>query len=346
MNRIISILIIIIASVKLQAQVTQNVCADTMAHRYTINGSPGMTFNWHVPKVAKVVNSDTLNDTIWIVWPKISGTYPLSVTGDLNGCVVSKSIKVKVTPGPMVDIGSDASFCQGQHLPPYKIDSVKYSVLWSDGHNLHSTQHTYIPDTTQTFWVTVTNNEGCSTIDTVKVTMNLLPKVKLPKDTVLCGTNPLELDAGNPGSEYYWHITEPVINSVDTVFYTQKITVEKGLKTITVQVTNSFGCKASDTIIIQPCDIIFKGIPSGFIPGHSGPNNTWAIQGLSEKYPNVVIEVYDRWGRLVFRSSRGYPTPWNGNTDNGPLPTDTYFYIVDFYGNGKTTQNGRVTIIR
>jgi gliding motility-associated-like protein len=345
LKRIVSILITIIAAVNLQAQVTQNVCSDTLAHRYTIKGSPGMTFKWHVPKVAKVINSDTLNDTIWIVWPKISGTYPLSVTGDLNGCIVTKNISVKVNPGPVVDLGADASFCQGQHLPPYEIDSAKYSVLWSDGHNLHSTLHTYIPDTTQTFWVTVTNSDGCSASDTVNVTMNLLPKIKLPKDTILCGTGKLELDAGNPGSQYYWHYTG-VTNTMDTAFYTQKISVDKGAKTITVVVTNSFSCKGYDTINILACNIIFNGIPSGFTPGHVGPNAKWEIQGLSEKYPNVVIEVYDRWGRLVFRSARGYPTPWDGNIDSGPLPTDTYFYIVDFYGNGKTTQNGRVTIIR
>jgi gliding motility-associated-like protein len=337
---------IIIASVKLQAQVTQNVCADAQAHRYAITGSPGMTFNWHVPKVAKVINSDTLSDTIWIVWPKISNTYPLSVTGDLNGCIVTKSMTVKVNSGPVVDLGADVSYCQGQHLPPYEITDATYRVLWSDGHNLHSTLHTYTPDTTQTFWVTVTNSQGCSASDTVNVMMNLLPIVKLPGDTLLCGTDKLELDAGNPGSEYYWHLAGTLVNSKDTAFYTQKITVEKGAKTITVVVTTSSSCKASATINILPCNLIFKGIPSGFTPNHDGKNDTWQITGLSEKYPNVVIEVFDRWGRLVFRSARGYPTPWDGNIDSGPLPTDTYFYIVDFYGNGKTTQNGRVTIIR
>ncbi len=208
------------------------------------------------------------------------------------------------------------------------------TILWFNGSHLNS----YTPDTTETVWARITSKENCSASDTIKVTEYPMPKVNLGKDASVCGDDKMTLDASNPGATYYWTINDTFYSS------SQTITIGRGVKTIEVEVSYNNLCKTSDTINILLCK--YEGIPNAFTPGRLS-NRTWIINGLSDNYPKVVVQVYDRWGRLVYRSSPGYPgRGWDGTNSSGPLPMDTYFYVIDFYGNGRSTQNGNVTIIR
>ena len=45
-------------------------------------------------------------------------------------------------------------------------------------------------------------------------------------------------------------------------------------------------------------------------------------------FQNCVVEIYNRWGELLFRSE-GYNEKWNGNYKNKPLPVGTYYYIIE-----------------
>ena len=86
-----------------------------------------------------------------------------------------------------------------------------------------------------------------------------------------------------------------------------------------------------------PIDVF---IPTGFSPNDDNENDSWSITGL-EKYPNSIINVFNRWGQLLFE---GGPknSIWNGLYEGKILPTADYYYIVDL-GNG-TKFNGVVTL--
>jgi len=86
---------------------------------------------------------------------------------------------------------------------------------------------------------------------------------------------------------------------------------------------------------------------NSFSPNGDGVYDEWIIEGLST-YPNALVEVYNRWGTLVWRSE-GYEQPWRGeNFRNGqPLPVATYYYVI--YPNGgkvKKPRSGDVTIVK
>jgi len=86
---------------------------------------------------------------------------------------------------------------------------------------------------------------------------------------------------------------------------------------------------------------------NSFSPNGDGVYDEWIIEGLST-YPNALVEVYNRWGTLVWRSE-GYEQPWRGeNFRNGqPLPVATYYYVI--YPNGgkvKKPRTGDITIVR
>lgn len=102
------------------------------------------------------------------------------------------------------------------------------------------------------------------------------------------------------------------------------------------------GCMVSDTIFVK----VLKSpeIPNAFSPNGDGINDTWNIKYL-ESYPGATVEVYNRYGQIVFRSL-GYSKPWDGRVSGGNLlPIGTYYYIIN-PKNNKPQMTGSITIIR
>lgn len=84
-------------------------------------------------------------------------------------------------------------------------------------------------------------------------------------------------------------------------------------------------------------------IPEAFSPNGDGINDRLVIKGL-EKYKTVGIEIYNRWGNIVFQSANysgknGDTGFWDGtvtsgmHTGSGPVPSGTYYYILKMNGN-------------
>lgn len=85
--------------------------------------------------------------------------------------------------------------------------------------------------------------------------------------------------------------------------------------------------------ITDYCEVVVKEaltIPNTFTPNGDGINDTWEILGI-EKYPDCLIQVYSRWGQLVFQTT-GYDASrrWDGTSGSGnPLASSTYYYVIE-----------------
>ena len=73
-------------------------------------------------------------------------------------------------------------------------------------------------------------------------------------------------------------------------------------------------------------------------------NDTWIIDNL-ELYPDLEIKIYNKWGVLINAQSKNY-IPWEGNHKNNPLPSDSYYYIINLNKPNREILNGVITIIR
>ena len=115
------------------------------------------------------------------------------------------------------------------------------------------------------------------------------------------------------------------------------------LANITYQLvlTGLGGCSVSDTISIQLLKL--PEIPNAFSPNGDGINDSWRINYL-ESYPGAVIEVFNRYGQIVYHSI-GYDTYWDGTYNGKTLPIGTYYYIIN-PKNGRNIISGSVTIIK
>jgi gliding motility-associated-like protein len=111
--------------------------------------------------------------------------------------------------------------------------------------------------------------------------------------------------------------------------------------TYSITVTGRGGCETTDEVFIK----ILKAPkpPNTFTPNGDGINDKWEIQYLND-YPGCIIEIYTTAGTLVYRSV-GYTTPWDGTYRGQPLPSGTYYYVID-PKNGRSRVAGYVTILK
>ena len=112
----------------------------------------------------------------------------------------------------------------------------------------------------------------------------------------------------------------------------------------TVTVTNIVGCIGTDQVLITVTKKL--EVVSGFTPNGDGSNDYWELDFI-EKYPSAGVEVYNRWGDLVYKSKDGYPEPWDGTYEGEPLPVGTYYYVIDLKdGDFPDPISGPITIVR
>ncbi|UTN02775.1 gliding motility-associated C-terminal domain-containing protein [Flavobacterium bizetiae] len=91
-----------------------------------------------------------------------------------------------------------------------------------------------------------------------------------------------------------------------------------------------------DTATISPnCLKIYNE----FSPNDDGQNDTFYIDCITQ-YPDNQIEIFNRWGNLVY-FKKGYDNTWDGKADGSAktLPEGTYFYVLDL-GNGSAKKSG------
>ncbi len=86
-------------------------------------------------------------------------------------------------------------------------------------------------------------------------------------------------------------------------------------------------------------------ISEAFTPNGDGVNDVWYLRN-AERYPQMEIRVYNRWGAEVFSTTNGYDNNWNGsyNEQSDPLPSSSYFYQIDLDADGAIDFQGWVFI--
>jgi gliding motility-associated-like protein len=109
-----------------------------------------------------------------------------------------------------------------------------------------------------------------------------------------------------------------------------------------VTVTDENGCTNVDSVIVE----VVPGIrfPDGISPNGDGINDTWIIDNI-ELFEDAIVEIYNRWGQMLWQSAPGYPIPWDGRYDGNELPVGTYYYVIRS-DNFEQPFTGPITIVR
>ena len=103
-----------------------------------------------------------------------------------------------------------------------------------------------------------------------------------------------------------------------------------------------------EKIFIDPHFSLY--IPNSFSPNGDGINDTWRPISLGFNYDSYNVQVFDRWGNLIFISSD--PTEsWDGLTREGKeISVGVYSYRVSIGEDSSKKNNheriGKITIIK
>ncbi len=105
-------------------------------------------------------------------------------------------------------------------------------------------------------------------------------------------------------------------------------------------------------VIVDLTNCLDIFIPDGFSPNNDGLNETFYIKDIDIIYPNFVLEIYNRYGNIVYSgniNTLDFDGKANQSTVIGSdvLPTGVYFYILHYNDstNKKPTQ-GRLYLSR
>jgi PKD repeat protein len=215
-------------------------CNGSDAITVTLNTPPPYTLGNDTSTCGAGVLLDAGSGYTNYSWTTGAGTQSITVSTndtvgvtvtDANGCVMSDTIIVSLSPSPVVNIGPDVTQCGGSVV--LNAGNPGNLYFWSNSTSAQTTTVT----ASGTYFVNVLTPAGCSDADTVNVTINDQPVVDLGPDTSICVPS-VVLDAGNPGSTYQW-------SNFQT---TQAVTVSSG--TYHVLVTDPSGCFDRDTVTV------------------------------------------------------------------------------------------------
>lgn len=104
------------------------------------------------------------------------------------------------------------------------------------------------------------------------------------------------------------------------------------------------------TVDLTRCEDIL--IPDGFSPNDDGVNDYFVIKDLEIAYPRYTLEIYNRYGNVLYKGNINTPN-WNGTTTvggiklgNNIVPVGVYFYILEFNDGERKAKQGRLYLSR
>ena len=312
-------------------------CPDTTTTFVAVVPPPLITIAHDTTVCAGATLSVEQPDAISYLWsngattPSITvdsaGTFQVAVTN--LGCrAESDSFHVSLYGQSSVDFGNDSILCELANLLLDATQPHPAQYLWQDG----STNTTYTVYQDGDYWVVITDHcLGAS--DTINIGYLNDFTVSLGPDTMLCEGKTLVLSAETPYCDYLWQDGS-----------TQPTYLVRGPGTYSVEVSNRcFSHWDAVDVDYEHCaqDLY---LPNAFTPNDDGTNPVFLpIFSYPDEIEEYRMEIYNRWGTLVFRTEE-ITFGWDGaNAMNG-----VYAVVVHYKTRGEKakTVKGNVTVVR
>ena len=253
-----------------------------------------------------------------------AGNYGVTVT-DSKGCTATASTTINNISGPTVDAGSDKSGCVGSTFnlsATANGGTTPYTYAWDNGLG-NGQNKTVNPGFTTTYTVTVTDANGCTAVDQVKVIIYPNPSVSIDKWHAKCGFANGSATANASGG------TSPYTYNWSNGGTTQSISnLSAGNYSVTV--TDSKGCTATANTTIKQFD---------------GPTVDAGIDQETCKGQLVYLNAYANGG------TSPYTYAWDNGLGNGqsktvsPAFTSTYTVTVTDANGCTATDKVKITIL-
>jgi len=195
----------------------------------------------------------------------------------------------------------------------------------------------------------VTSSNGC--VSTITQSVNITPKPKAKfiytnNSTQSLETNIAFTDSSNSAVSWSWNLGNGQTSNIQNPIGTY---AANGTYTVSLTITDQFGCSDTYTTLVRISNIVSELtqlIPNMITPNNDGKNDFWRLDFINVYYPKAEIQIYNRWGELLFEST-GYSNAWDGSYKGTPLPVGAYYYTINL-NDPKDTKiyKGTVTLLK
>ncbi len=298
----------------------------------------------------------------------VYGDYLISLNVTDGNCESSAVIPIVIEPLPPI---VDFTYSVSEGCSPLTVDFTNLtefadedSYLWQfgEGEGFSNAQNpTYIYNNPGVFTVTLTafNDLGIAVTETKELIIEVfeqpISRFTVRPTTIYLPDKPVfttNLSFG--GTSYLWDFGD---GNTSDEFEPMHFYTEPGIYTISLTVSNG---DCEDTHTIEEAVVVLNGgeikVPTVFTPDPNGPNGGSVSLGTVEN--NVFIpliegavefrmEVYSRWGKLMFVSN-SQTVGWDGYYKGKIAGQGVYLYKVEatFRDGEKITRVGDVTLLR
>jgi gliding motility-associated-like protein len=242
-------------------------CPGEMVNSIAFSSVPaGSTFNWINDNPSIGLAASGSGDLPSFTISNSPGDVAtITVSPELDGCAgATENFQISVSSLPVADAGADVSACANdlQNLQLGGPADPANTYSWSPAAGLsdpNSSDPFVIGGqaTGSTYYLSVTNPEGCVAVDSVEVIVFDLPQVAI-NASGLEGCAPVLLQftaTETTGLTYQWQLNDEDILSSDSAEFAYTFT-SSGLYEVSVEVEDANGCinevQASGTISIYP----------------------------------------------------------------------------------------------
>jgi len=150
---------------------------------------------------------------------------------------------------------------------------------------------------------------------------------------------------------YNWQMTNSTnVGGVDTstTKNPSKIYDNNGKFPVMLEVRNEYGCIDTVFKIVTIEEDMNVFIPNTFTPNDDNINDVFNVKGLGLKTEGYLMEIFDRWGTLVY-SSKDINKGWDGTIKGVKAAEGVYIYSVRVIGGngvGKKEFKGHVSLLK
>ncbi|WP_366186821.1 gliding motility-associated C-terminal domain-containing protein [Flavobacterium ovatum] len=283
-----------------------------------------------------------------------------SLVDNTNGCqavVLNATANFSVFDLPVTPASNSFSVCKVDNPTIGDLIPSGNQFQWFDSPTSTTPLAPTILLISGTYYVKEVNSiTGCqSSLTMINVVVNEVAKPTLnPNGEKFCGID-------NPTLQ---ELTNNVTYSDQLIWYDASISgneiastelIKEGVKYYGFNYSSSKSCFSEVlevTASLANCDIVGDiFIPDGFSPNNDGINDTFRIKNIPFIYPDFSLEIFNRYGNLMFKGDENKPE-WDGaNSDykvgiEGAAPNGVYFYVIKFNKGSLAPKQGKLYLNR
>ena len=234
------------------------------------------------------------NSTSQIRAVNTSGTYRVKVTNQYT-CSSSDTINVIIRRNPVIDLGNDTTVCNGVNLA-LDPGNTGIEYFWNTG----QTDETITANASGTYSVFVTNTDGCTSSDTIQVTMaGELPSIQ----GIQISNNGLykfNFTAVNPQNVigYDWDFGDTTAHSyLENPTHTYS---DNGNYVVVLKLSSTCGF-LSDTSSAHIVGIHQINVSNDELSVYPNPTKNYATISINGDLKMTRVEVYNVLGQIIYK---------------------------------------------